>query len=322
MRAWQSLREFPGLFRAAFNGWSDDYAPSMGAALAFYTLFSIAPVMVLAIMIAGFVIGHDRAQALLVTQLSGLLGETGAAGVKSLLTATRTSEGGLLATVVSLATLAIGATTVFAELKNDLDRVWKYRAARDAGFWTLARARLLSFGMVVAIGFLLLVSMVVSTALSYVGGMIGGGAAAMRLIELAVSLAVTTGLFALVFKVLPSAHIAWRDVWLGSFVTAVLFWVGKFLIGLYLGRSAVASSYGAAGTLVVAIFWVYYSAQVFFYGAEFTRAYACRRGSHAVPQDAANSDFVREDDAMVARARRIVKGKDPVVAPPPRPNPT
>jgi len=144
----------------------------------------------------------------------------------------------------------------------------------------------------------------------------------MRVIELAVSLAVTTGLFALVFKVLPSARIAWHDVWAGAFVTAVLFWIGKFLIGLYLGRSAVASSFGAAGTLVVAILWVYYSAQVFFYGAEFARVYACRRGSHSVPQDAANSDFVREDDAMVARARRIVKGKDPVVAPPPRPSAT
>jgi membrane protein len=316
MRDWKSLREFPGHFVSAFEGWRDDSAPSMGAALAFYTLFSMAPVLVLAISIAGLVIGHDRAQSLLLTQLAGLLGETGAQGVKSVLAATRTSYDGLLATAVSLATLAIGATTVFAELRDDLDRIWKCRAPTNAGFWTMARARLLSFGMVVAIGFLLLVSLVVSAALSYVGGMIGGGAAVMRVIELLVSLAVTTGLFALVYKVLPSAHIAWRDVWLGSFVTALLFWIGKFLIGLYIGRSAVASSYGAAGTLVVAIVWVYYSAQVFFYGAEFTRAYARRRGSHSVPQDAANSDFVRENDAMVARARSIVKGKDPVVVQP------
>ena len=322
MRISKTLREFPGYFTAAFDAWKDDSAPSMGAALAFYTLFSMAPLMVLVIMIAGLVIGHDRAQELLLTQLAGLLGDAGAMGVKSVLSATRTSHDGLLATAVSLATLALGATTVFAELRDDLDRIWKSRASRDAGFWTVARARLLSFGMVVAIGFLLLVSLVVSAALSYLGDMIGGNAAAMRVIELAVSLAVTTGLFALVFKVLPSARIAWHDVWAGAFVTAVLFWIGKFVIGLYLGRSAVASSFGAAGTLVVAILWVYYSAQVFFYGAEFARVYACRRGSHSVPQDAANSDFVREDDAMVARARRIVKGKDPVVAPPPRPSAT
>jgi len=316
MRDWISLREFPGHFGAAFEGWRDDSAPSMGAALAFYTLFSMAPLLVLVITIAGLVIGHDRAQALLLSQLAGLLGETGAQGVKSVLAATQTSGSGLVATVVSFATLAIGATTVFAELRDDLDRVWKCRAGRKTGFRTMARARLLSFGMVIAIGFLLLVSLVASAALSYVGDMIGGGAAVMRVSELVVSLAVTTGLFALIFKMLPTAHIAWRDVWLGSFVTAVLFWIGKYLIGLYIGRSVVASSYGAAGTLVVAILWVYYSAQVFFYGAEFTRAYAHRRGSRAAPPDAANSDFLREDDAMVARARSIVKGKDPVVAQP------
>jgi membrane protein len=316
MGVWRCAREFLDHFVAAFHGWQDDSAPSMGAALAFYTLFSMAPLMVLVIAIAGLVIGHDRAQALLLTQLSGLLGETGALGVKSVLSATRTSYDGFIATSASLVTLAVGATTVFAELKNDLDRIWKYRAPRDPDFWTIARARLLSFGMVVVIGFLLLVSLVVSAALSYVGGMIGGGAAAMRVLELAVSLGVTTGLFALVFKVLPSAPIMWRDVWLGSLVTAVLFWVGKYLIGLYIGRSVVASSYGAAGTLVVAIVWVYYSAQVFFFGAEFTRAYACRHGSHSLVPDAANSDFVREDEGMVERARRIVKGKDPALVPP------
>ena len=140
----------------------------------------------------------------------------------------------------------------------------------------------------------------------------------MHALELGGSIAVTTGLFALTFKVLPSAHIAWRDVWLGSFVTAVLFSIGKFLIGLYLGKSAIASSYGAGGTLVVVIVWVYYSAQIFFYGAEFTREHARQSGSHRVPREAANSEFAREDEAMVARARRIVKGNDPALVPEPR----
>jgi membrane protein len=310
------VRDFLGLFKSAFQGWSADDGASMGAALAFYTLFSLAPLLVLVIAIAGLVVGHDEAQRQLLAELSGLLGETGAQGVKSLLDATATQKDGLIATAVSLATLALGATTVFAELRQDLDRIWRCKAKQGAGLWGMVRARFLSFGLIVAIGFLLLVSLAVSAALSYLGGLLGDAVAAMRAIELAVSLAVTTGLFALVFKVLPSTRIDWGDVWAGAFVTALLFWIGKFLIGLYLGRSAIASSYGAAGTLVVAIMWVYYSAQIFFYGAELTREYARSRGSHRVA-DAANSDFAREDDAMVARARRIVKGRDPALVRPP-----
>jgi membrane protein len=312
----QRLREFASLFKSAYRGWVADAAPSMGAALAFYTLFSLAPLLVLVIAIAGLAIGHDQAQQLLLSEVSGLLGETGARGVKSLLDATATQKDGLIATAVSLATLAVGATTVFGELRLDLDRIWHCKPKQGGGLWGMVRARFLSFGLIVAIGFLLLVSLVVSAALSYLGGFLGGTVAVMRTIEFAASIAVTTGLFALVFKLLPSVRIEWDDVWWGSLVTAVLFWVGKFLIGLYLGRSAVASSYGAAGTLVVVVMWVYYSAQIFFFGAEFTREYARSSGSHRV-QDAANSDFAREDDAMVARARRIVKGRDPAVVPPP-----
>jgi membrane protein len=310
------LRSFADLFVRAFRGWSADSAPSMGAALAFYTLFSLAPLLVLVIAIAGLVVGHDAAQRLVMAQVSGLLGDTGAQGVKSVLDATNTHKDGMIATAVSLATLALGATTVFAELRDDLDRIWHCDAPKGGGLWSMVRARFLSFGMVAAIGFLLLVSLVVSAALSYLGELMGGGGqATMQALELAVSVAVTTGLFAVTFKVLPTARIAWKDVWLGSLVTAVLFSIGKSLIGLYLGKSAVASSYGAAGTLVVVIVWVYYSAQIFFYGAEFTREFARRSGSHRTPQ-AANSEFAREDEAMVARARRIVKGKDPAVARP------
>jgi len=311
------FKSFGRLFASAFRSWVADNASSMGAALAFYTLFSLAPILVLAIAIAGLVIGHDAAQRLLLSEMSGLLGDTGAQGVKSLLDATSTQKEGWIATAVSLATLALGATTVFAELRQDLDRIWHCRARQSSGLGGFLRSRLLSFGMVAAIGFLLLVSLVVSAAVAYIGGLFGGEAVLMRATEFVASVALTTGLFALVFKVLPSVRIDWGDVWLGSFVTAVLFWIGKYLIGLYLGKSAVASSYGAAGTLVVVIVWVYYSAQIFFYGAEFTNAYAKAAGSHRV-QDAANSDFVREDDAMVARARRIVKGGDPALAPPPR----
>lgn len=300
------------LFGTAYQGWSADSAPTMGAALAFYTLFSLAPVLVLAITVAGLVIGHDPAQKLLMTQLSGLLGETGAQGVKSLLDATHTHRDSLVATLASTATLALGATTVFAELKNDLDRIWRSAAPATSGLWALVRARFLSFGMVLAIGFLLLVSLVVSAVLSYVGQFLGSVEPAMHALDFVVSIAVMTGLFGLMFRILPSATTRWRHVWPGAAVTAVLFWIGKLLIGLYLGRSSYASSFGAAGTLVVVILWVYYSAQIFFYGAEFTRAYAQRAG--AAPMAAANSEFAREDEAMVERARRIVRGKDPALA--------
>ena len=307
-----------GLFQRAFRGWIDDSAPSMGAALAFYTLFTLAPLLVLVIGVAGLVIGHDAAQQLLLAQVSGLLGEGGSRAIATVLDAAANQKGGAIATVISIATVAIGATTVFAELRDDLDRIWHANAQSRPGIWALVRSRFLSFGMVVAIGFLLLVSLVVSAALSYLSGLIGGAAAAMRAIELVVSLVVMSGLFALIFKVLPSPHVRWADVWLGALVTAVLFSIGKYAIGLYIGKTALASSYGAAGTFVVAIAWVYYSSQIFFYGAEFTREYAAAANARQRMQEAANSDFAREDDAMLERARGIVKGKDPALMPQPR----
>jgi len=300
-----------GLFKRAVSGWSNDNASSMGATLAFYTLLSMAPLLALVITLAGLFIGRDQAQDLLMTQMSGLLGDTGAQGVKTLLDAAQGPEGGVIATVVSLVTLALGATTVFAELKSDLDRIWKTQAPKASGVWGYIRTRLLSFGLVVTIGFLLLVSLAVSAGLAFVGQTLFGGAeVVMHALDFFGSIIVSTLLFGAVYKVLPSTRIAWRDVLVGSLVTAVLFWIGKLLIGLYLGKSSMASSFGAAGTIVVTIVWVYYSAQIFFFGAEFTREYALSHGSR---RDAANADFVREDEDMLARAQRIVKGKDPVL---------
>jgi membrane protein len=300
-----------GLVKRSASGWSNDNASSMGAALAFYTLLSMAPLLVLVITLAGLFIGRDDAQQLVLTQMSGLLGDTGAQGVESVLQAAQNPEGGLIATVVSLLTLAVGATTVFAELKSDLDRIWKTTAPKSSGILNYLRTRLLSFGLVVTIGFLLLVSLAVSAALSFLGETFFGGAeVAMHLLDFVGSIIVSTLLFGAVYKVLPSTRIAWGDVMTGAFVTAVLFWIGKFLIGLYLGKSSMASSFGAAGTVVVTIVWVYYSAMVFFFGAEFTHEYSHSHGSR---RDAANADFAREDEDMLARARRIVKGKDPVL---------
>jgi membrane protein len=304
-----------GLARRSAKGWVDDGAASMGAALAFYTLFSMGPLLVMVIMITGLVIGRDQAETLLMTQLSGLLGDAGAEGVKSVLDAANSREGGIIATVISAFTLLLGATTVFAELQTDLDRIWNVTRKKAAGIAGFLRARLLSFGLVVSIGFLLLVSLVVSASIAYVGEhLFGAGATVlMRVLEMAASIGVLTLLFAIIYKMLPSRRIPWNDVWVGALVTAVLFSIGKYLIGLYLGKSAAASQFGAAGTVIVAIFWVYYSSQIFFLGAEFTKEYSMSHGSKALDNDAANSDFIRGDAAVLARARRIVKGQDPVL---------
>ena len=308
-------KQLLALAKGAVKGWNEDKAASMGAALAFYTLFSMGPLLVMVIMITGLVIGRDEAETLLMTQLSGLLGDAGAEAVKSVLDAANTREGGIVATVISGFTLLLGATTVFAELQTDLDRIWKATAKKASGIWGFLRQRLLSFGLVVSIGFLLLVSLVVSAAIAYLGENVFGGGATlvMRVLEMVASLGVLTLLFAIVYRMLPSRKIPWNDVWLGALVTAVLFSIGKYLIGLYLGKSAVASNFGAAGTLLVAIFWVYYSSQIFFLGAEFTKEYSMSHGSKVLAPEAANSEFVQGDGSMVARARRIVKGQDPVL---------
>ena len=303
-----------GLVKSAAKGWKADNCLSMGAALAFYSLLSMAPLLILVITVAGLVIGRDEAQALLFTQLSGLLGDTGAEGVRVVLDNASSKEGGIVQTLVSGFILLLGATTVFGELQDDLDRIWKAETPKAKGLWGQVRKRLLSFGLIVVIGFLLLVSLVVSAAVSYMGSQWFGGGEALtaRVLELAGSLLVMTALFALTFKILPSRRLPWSDVIVGAVVTAVLFWIGKYLIGLYIGRSAVASNFGAAGTLVVAIMWVYYSSQIFFFGAELTRAYSLAHGSKSL-QQAANSEYGTAEAAMVARAEDIVRGRDPVL---------
>ena len=276
-------REFLDLAKEAARGWSEDEASSMGAALAFYALFSMAPLLLLVISIMALVVDAEVAGRLVFDQLRQLLGEQGASAVRSVLQAANQRAEGVLAAIVSLAMLVLGATTVFAELRRDLDRIWRYRKPPNAGWKTMIGPRLWAFGLVLSIGFLLLVSLVLSAVVSYVGSLwaavLPGAGLALRALELAVSFLVVTGLFAMIYKILPSVHIAWRDVWVGAAITSLLFAVGKWLIGLYLGRSSVASPFGAAGTLVVVILWVYYSAQVFFLGAEFTRAYAARRAT-------------------------------------------
>jgi membrane protein len=264
--------------------WVDDYAPSMGAALAYYTLFSIAPLLIIAIAVAGLVFGQEAARGEIVAQIQGVIGREGAIAVQGLLKSANEPARGIFLTVVSIVTLVIGATTVFAELQSDLDRIWRVPApAKENGIWILLRTRLLSFGLVLGLGFLLLVSLVISAAIAAFGkwwdGVFQGWEALLQALNFGISFAITTLLFALIYKLMPRARIAWRDVWVGAGVTAFLFEIGKFLIGLYLGKTSVASGFGAAGSLVVLLVWVYFAAQIFLLGAEFTWVYSHAYGS-------------------------------------------
>jgi membrane protein len=258
----------------------------MGAALAYYTIFSIAPLLLIVIAVAGFAFGREAVQGQLTAQLSDLVGPEGAQAVQGLIASASEPKQGVIASVIGVVLLLLGATTVFGELQSALDRIWRVPAPPEAGgIWKLLRTRLLSFGLVLGLGFLLLVSLVISAALAALGSRWGsavnGWEPLLQFINLAVSFALETGLFAMIYKLMPRARIAWHDVWVGAGVTALLFEVGKLLIGLYLGKSSVASGFGAAGSVVVLLVWVYYSAQIFLLGAEFTWVYAHHHGSKA-----------------------------------------
>ena len=270
-RQWQ-------IFSAAANAWVDDYAPSMGAALSYYTLFSLAPLLVLVIAIAGMVFGQDAAQGAIIAQLQGIMGKEGATAVQGLLTAAREPSTGIIASIVGGFLLLLGATATFAELQTDLDRIWQVPAkAKPSGLWGWLRSRVLSFGLVLGLAFMLMISLVVSAALAATSEWLGGGTAESVVangLNFIASFALFTVLFAMIYKIMPTAKISWHDVWMGAAVTALLFNIGKSLIGLYLAKSSVASGFGAAGSFVILVAWFYYSAQIFLFGAEYTWVYA------------------------------------------------
>jgi membrane protein len=280
-----TVKELGGLVKAAASGWVDDYAQSMGAALAYYTMFSIAPLLLIVISIAGLVFGDQAARGEIFSQLEGMLGAPGALAVQGLLQSVRKPSESVTATAFGVVLLLIGATSVFGELQDALDRIWRAPdRAGQSGFWGLIRARLLSFGMILGIGFLLMVSLLASAALAALGKwwgpVLGDWAAAASVIELGSSLLLITVVFAMIYKIVPRVRVDWKDVWMGAAATSLLFTAGKLLIGVYIGRSGIASGFGAAASLVVVLVWVYYSAQIFLFGAELTRAYAHQFGSH------------------------------------------
>lgn len=285
------FKHFFGLIKDSVKAWIDDDAPSMGASVAFYTVFSIAPLLLIVIAVAGAVWGEDAVRGEIMSQVSGLVGQDGAEGVETLLKGADEPKQGAIATLISLVVLAVGATTVFAELQRALDRIWKVPAREKvSGIWNTIRARLLSFGLVLGLAFLLLVSLIVSAFFGALGrwgaGLLPGWEVLLQGLNTTASLAMMTVMFAAIFKFMPQARIAWRDVWIGAFVTAVLFEIGKVLIGLYVGKSSAISSLTAAGSLVVVLIWVYYASQIFLLGAEFTWTYASKHGSHAGGDDA------------------------------------
>ena len=279
-----TLKQIWALIKAAAESWVDDYAPSMGAALSYYTLFSIAPLLLIVISIAGLVFGEEAARGEIFGQLNSFMGSEAAAAVQGLLVSVNKPTEGKIGTVIGVLLVLIGATTVFGELQDAMDRIWRAPARHQTnGLWALLRARLLSFGMILSIGFLLMVSLVMEAMLSafsrWWSPFFGGWDTVAQAINLLASFSLTMLAFAMIYKIMPRVKIDWRDVWIGAGVTAFLFTVGKFLIGLYIGKSGVVSGFGAASSIVIVLIWVYYSAQIFLVGAEFTWVYAHIFGS-------------------------------------------
>jgi membrane protein len=278
------------LLKQTASEWVEDDAPSLGAALAYYTVFSLAPLMTIAIAIAGFFFGKEAAQGQIFDELRVLLGEEGGKAVEEMVqSASAQPTAGVVATIISVIILLFGASGVFGQLQASLNRMWGVKPKPGRGVLGMIKDRLLSFGFTLVVGFLLLVSLLLTAGIALVadwlGGLMPGSETLAQILNLVLSLAMITLLFATIFKFLPDAKIAWHDVWIGAFLTALLFTIGKFALGIYLGKSGVASSYGAAGSLIVLLLWVYYSSQILFFGAEFTQVYANRFGSRVAPAD-------------------------------------
>jgi len=279
------VKRYLDLIKQAWREFNDDQAQRLGAGLAYYMVFSIAPLLLIAIAIAGVVFGKKAAQGAIEQQLAGTLGEGVAQALNQMIVMASKPKSSAIATIAGVITLLFGAAGVFGQLQNALDTIWNVERPKTAGWKGMIKDRFLSMTMVLGIGFLLLVTLVFDTVISAIGKYAGqhlpGGEAVLQILQLMLSFGIITVLFALIFKYLPHTRVAWRDVWLGAAVTSFLFVVGKFLLGLYIGKAAIGSAYGAAGSLIVILIWVYWSAQILFFGAELTQVYARSHGSRA-----------------------------------------
>ncbi len=273
------------------DDWLEDEASRLAASLAFYTLLSLAPLVIIAVAIAGLALGDDAARGQIADELGRVVGPHAAEGIQSVVASARRPSSGIVGTLIGAITLLVGASGVFGELHLSLNRIWEVQAKSGRGVLGEVKDRFLSFTMVLGVAFLLLVSLVLSTVLSAIGHSVAsalpGGELVWQLVTFGFSFALVTGLFALIYKYVPDVRILWRDVWAGALMTALLFTAGKSLLGIYLGKASVGSSYGAAGSLVVLVVWVYYSAQILFLGAELTQVWARRHGREIQPNDKA-----------------------------------
>jgi membrane protein len=273
------------LLKVAFAGWWNDRAMSLGASIAFFTVFSLAPMLLAAIAVAGLAFGREAAQGAIVAELGGMIGTNEASFLETMIASAGNVGSGIIGTSVGIVTFLLLVTGAVVELQDDLNIIWKAKPPASYGVLDFIRTRLVSFALVLGIGFLLLVSLVIDTGLTAIGSYLeatfSGSTVILRFLNSLVSFAVATLLFAMMFKLLPAVDIQWSDVWTGSLVTALLFTVGKFLIGYYLGKSNVASSYGAAASIITILLWIYYSSLILLFGAEFTKAYAESRGSRS-----------------------------------------
>jgi len=282
-----NVKSIWGLIKSALTAWGEDKAPRLGAALSYYTIFAMPPLFIIVIFIASLLFDPNAVRTEMFSEVGGLIGQKSADAIQSAMALQYEANKGIIASGLAILALIATATGLFIELQDALNGIWGVEVRPGAGIWGFIRIRLLSFAMVVGIGFLLLVSLVVSAGLAalskYVSSLMPGLGLLWLITNDIISFAVITLLFAMIFKVLPDVRIAWRDVWVGAAVTSLLFTGGKFLLGWYLGRSSTVSSYGAAGSVILILLWVYYSAQILFFGTELTKVYADRFGSHIAP---------------------------------------
>jgi membrane protein len=281
------LRDSWTILKETATDWNEDEAPRLAASLAYYTIMSLAPLVVIAMSVIGLIFDEDAARGHIASQLVGIVGEQAAKAIQGIVQNARTPSAGIVSSTIGIGVLLAGASGVFGELQSSLNTIWDVAPKPGRGIWGLVKARFLSFTMVLGVAFMLLVSLLLSAALAATGyfleSVLPGGEATWQIVTSVISLGMVTLLFALIFKVIPDVRIEWRDVWVGAIGTALLFTMGKLLLGLYLGKSTVSSSYGAAGSLVVLVLWVNYSAQILFFGAEFTQVHARHRGRELRP---------------------------------------
>jgi membrane protein len=294
---WASLKE-------SFSGFSDHKVTKLSASLAYYTTFSLGPLLIMVIFIAGKIFGEEAAQGTVYDQIKGFIGSDAAAQIQTMIkNAAITGKSGLPA-IIGVVTLIIGATTVFGEIQDSINSIWGVKAKPKAGIMRLVMTRLLSFGMIASLGFLLLVSLAVTAVVEAIGHRLQQAfpdvaVVVLYIVNLVITLGVTTALFAMIFKVLPDVKIKWKAIWPGAIATAILFMIGKFLISLYISKSNIGSTYGTAGSLVILIVWIYYSSMILYFGAEFTKAYALQKGVHIIPTEYA----IWDDKPAIAGAK-------------------